>query len=192
MNPSTTNPLHKIYLREIEEALEELELLKKGSFHSVPKLTWWILKNEKLNEYSNANWKNGSCFGDLPSSFNLNGKLSRFNDIYSALEEIVNLYKYEKYFEKEIGVLQNVRDDHPALMQWLKKNEKLGTEDFLIFWTEWLEEGHTVKPFILGWRELELKFKAEEWKHTIKFLEKFNDLYWDSDVCKGMETKILF
>lgn len=83
-----------------------------------------------------------------------------------------------------MAVLEHIREDHPALMQWLKKNEKPGTEDFLIFWTEWLEEDDTiVKPWILKEKDLGIKFRAEEWKNTIKFLEEFNEIYWTSEAC---------
>ena len=186
MNPSSPDPLNKIYLGEIEEAIEHLVLLKKDGFLSIPHLHWWLRTYKELYQYCKANWKNGSCFGELPDSYNLKGELSRFNDLYSALEKITDLYKYEKILKEEIRMLPTVLNDHPALIEWLKKNEKLGTDDFLMFWTEWLEEDNTLKPFILGWRKLNLKFKAEEWKHTINFLEEFNELYWDSDVCKSL------
>lgn len=188
MSNSTVHPLQKIYLREIEEAQEQLELLKKDGFYSIPPLKWWLLKQEKLYEYSKDNWKNGSCFGDLPGSLNLKGELSRFNDLYDAIKEIVELYSYEKYFREELSEFEKVRDNSPALLQWLKKNEKLGTEDFMFFWTEWLEEDNTVKPFILGWSKLDVKFKSEEWKSTIRFCEVFNEIYWTSDACPDIEN----
>ena len=58
----------------------------------------------------------------------------------------------------------------------------MGSEDLMDFWIEWYEEGkNIIKPFIANWQELEIKFKGEEWKYTIKFLRIFNNYYWDSD-----------
>jgi predicted ATP-dependent protease len=65
-----------------------------------------------------------------------NNPENRFTFLYTSLQEIIELYKYEEYFRQELGVLENVRDDYPALIQWLKKNEKLGAEDFFLFWIE--------------------------------------------------------
>lgn len=183
MITSTPHPLHNIYRREIAEALEELEYLQKDSFYNVPKITWWILKYEELYEYCYENRHTGSCFEGMGCSCAWKSPESKFSNLYSGLDEVVDLYKHEKYFEQEVEVLEMVRKDYPALMQWLRKNEKLGSEDFLLFWIEWLEEENTVKPFILGWKDLDIKFRSEEWKNTIKFLEEFNDLYWNSEVC---------
>src|SRR5690606_26437321 len=110
------------------------------------------------------------------------------SDLHSELKEIVGLHQYEEYFREELEVLENVRDDHPALMQWLKKNEQLGADDFLIFWTEWLDEDDTiVKPWIMKEKDLGIKFRPEEWKNTIKFIEEFNEIYWNSEACPSFK-----
>ena len=84
--------------------------------------------------------------------------------------------------------MENVRKDHPALMQWLKKNENLGTDDFVLFWIEWLDEERTiVNPWIMKELDLGIRFRAEEWKYTIEFLIEFNEIYWDSDACPSLE-----
>ncbi|WZL88266.1 hypothetical protein VS868_11735 [Salinimicrobium sp. 3283s] len=175
----------KLYRREIEEAIETLKNLRKDIFYNVPKLSWWLLHYEELYHYAFDNRHNGSCFEGMGCSCSWNNPESRFSDIYSALKEIVDLYHYEKYFKSELETLKNIRNDYPALMQWLKKNEKQGSEDFLLFW---IEEWHnpeeaSVNPIILNWSDLEIKFNAEEWKYTIEFLEEFNAIYWTSDAC---------
>ncbi|WP_037320631.1 hypothetical protein [Salegentibacter sp. Hel_I_6] len=180
MPKSSENPLKQIYFREIKDALLELENLEKDGFYNIPKITWWILTFEDLAQYCRENWMNDSCFGDLPCSCVLDSPESKFKDLHSSLNEVIQLHEYESYFAKEVATLENVRNDHPALMQWLKKNEKLGTEDFFLFWIEWYEdELEKVKPFVLNKQGLDIKFKAGEWQNTINFLEAFNEFYND-------------
>lgn len=170
--------------REVKEAFENLKSLKKDGFINVPKLTWWVLRYEELYKYCHENRHNGSCFEGMSCACTDKTQESRFSMFYPSIEEIVELYQYEEYFKQEMTVLENVRDDYPALMQWLKKNEKLGTDDFILFWIEWYEEEEEiVKPFILKEQDLNIKFKAVEWQYTIKFLEEFNELYYGSDMC---------
>ncbi len=189
MSTSTSHPLQTIYRREIEAALEELRNLKKDGFYSVPKITWWALHYEELSSYSYKNRHTDSCFEGMSCSCSLDSPESRFSDLHSELKEIIDLYQYEDYFKEELEVLQQVREDHSALMRWLKKNEKLGTEDFILFWTEWHEEElNILKPFILDWQDLKIKFKGEEWKNSIRFCEVFNELYYDPDACQEIEN----
>jgi len=185
----TTSKEQQLNLREIQEARELLQGLQKDGFYTMPKITWWILHYEELSGYSYENRHSGSCADGLSCSCSWNSPESRFSDLHSELKEIIDLYQYEDYFKEELEVLQKVREDHPALMKWLKKNEKLGTEDFILFWTEWHEEElNIVKPYILEWQDLEIKFKGEEWKNTIRFCEVFNELYWTSDACPEIEN----
>ncbi|QED36693.1 hypothetical protein FK178_02725 [Antarcticibacterium arcticum] len=189
MSTSTSHPIKAIYRREIQEAFELLESLKKDGFYNVPKITWWILKYEELNEYSWNHRHVGSCIDGMGCCCTDKNPESKFSFLYSALEEVVDLYQHEKYFKEELSVLEKLKDDHPALMQWLKKNEKLGSEEFLLFWIEWLEEEHTVVPFLFGLNDLGIKFRSEDWKNTIEFCEVFNEIYRTSDVCPKHKDK---
>ena len=166
--------------KEIDEALENLKSLKKNGFMNIPKLTWWVLNYEELYQYCDKNRYKGSCYEGMTCPCISNNPENRFNFLYPSLQEIIELHMYEDYFRQEMAVLENVRDDYPALMQWLKKNEVLGTEDFILFWIEWYEdELETVKPFVLNEQGLDIKFKAGEWQNTINFLEAFNEFYYD-------------
>ncbi|MDX1718715.1 MAG: hypothetical protein R3353_01015 [Salegentibacter mishustinae] len=173
------NPLKEITRKEIKDALLELENLEKDGFYNIPNITWWMLSFEDLAQYCRENWMNDSCFGDLPYSCVLDSPENKFRGLHEDLKEVIELHEYESYFKKELVELKVVRDDYPALMQWLKKNEKLGTEDFILFWIEWLEEDHSyVKPFIPELEKHDIRFKAEEWENTIRFCEVFNELYY--------------
>ena len=181
MTPQEEKQLNR---REIEEARELLRSFQKDGFYTVPKITWWLLHYEELYKYSYENRHTGSCIEGMGCACSWDAPESLFSSLHSALQEVVDLHQYEDYFREELAVLENVREDHPALMQWLKKNEKLGTEDFFLFWTEWLEdEDNIVEPWIHKEQNLGIKFRAGEWKYTIEFLVEFNEIYWDSDAC---------
>lgn len=182
MSTSSIDPHRELYLREIDEAFEIFDTLKKNDFYNIPKITWWILRYEELYEYSFNHRHVGSCIEGMGCSCSWDAPESRFSNLYSGIQDVLNLHQYEQYFREELVVLENVREDYPALMQWLKKNEKLGCEDFLLFWLEWLpEDGNTVIPYIMSWPDHDIRFKTEEWSHTISFCEVFNDIYWTSD-----------
>lgn len=179
----TTQEEKSLNRREIEEAIELLQSLEKDGFYNVPKIIWWLLRYEELYNYAFLHRHDGSCIEGMGCGCVWDQPESRFSALYPALQEVVDLHQYEDYFKKEMEVFEQVRDDHPALMQWLKRNEQLGTEEFILFWIEWLEEEGVVDPYITQWKGLGFKFKAEEWQHTIKFLKVFNEIYWDSDAC---------
>ena len=78
------------------------------------------------------------------------GQKKVFADWFSGAIEI----EMKRYFQEELSVFENVRDDHLALMQWLKKNETLESWAFLLFWMEWLEEEKAVvNPYITNWQD---------------------------------------
>ncbi|WP_282018177.1 hypothetical protein [Salegentibacter mishustinae] len=184
MPESSKDPMKVISRREIKDALLELGNLEKDGFYSIPKITWWFLTFEDLAQYCRENWRNDSCFGDLPCSCVLNSPEYRFKHVCDSLMEVIELHEYESYFEKELAQLEIVRDDYPALIQWLKKNEKLGKDTFLLFWIDWWDEDNRfINPQASGWEGHNLKFRPEEWKNSIQFCEAFNELYLSSDVC---------
>lgn len=188
MSTSSVHPFQSLYRREIEEAIETLQSLQKNGLYNIPKITWWLLHYEDLFQYSYKHRHVGSCIDGMGCACCWDQPESLFSDLYPTLQEIADLHHFESYFKQELSILENIRHDHPALMQWLKKNEKLGTEDFLMFWIdEWYnEEKDTIEPFLSStWQHLKIKFKAAEWQDTIKFLEAFNELYWTSDACSA-------
>ena len=172
--------------REIDEAVETLQNLKKDGVYNVPKVKWWLLYYEELYTYTFEHRHDGSCIEGFGCGCSWNNPESRFIDLFPPLQEVADLHTHENYFRQELAIFKNIRHDHPSLIQWLKKNEKLGTEDFCLFWVdEWYnEEENTVAPFFSStWQYLNIKFKAVEWQYTIRFLKVFNEIYWTSDAC---------
>lgn len=149
--------------QNIHFALEELKNFKEDGFLTIPKINRWLLKYYGLYKYCKENWNNCSCVGELPCNHTLGSEEDKFRDFHESLEKVADLHKKEPYFQEQMLVFDTVCNDSQSLMQWLLHNEKLGVDDFLIFWIEWLEEDHTVKPFILDWSEIDMKFSAEEW-----------------------------
>ena len=170
---------------QIQESINNFKSLSLKGIHTIVKINWWLLKYYDLYKYCNENWNNGSCFGELACSHTIGSEMDKFRDFYESLEEVANLHKKETYFREQMQILEIVRNDSPALMKWMLQNEKLGVEDFLIFWIEWYEEERKVlDPNINNWEKQKILFKADEWKYTIKFLKVFNELYWTSEICK--------
>jgi hypothetical protein len=191
MTTSAVHPHRDLYLREIEVAFEELKNLEKEGLYNVPKITWWILSYEELYQYAYEHRHVGSCIDGMGCGCCRDQPESRFSDLYPTLQEIADLHQHESYFKQELPTYENIKHDHHALIQWLKKNEKLGTEDFCLFWIdEWYnEKDNTVAPFLSPtWQHLNIKFKAAEWQHTIKFLDVFNEIYWTSDACPPVNS----
>lgn len=178
MNTSTVHRYRNIYLKDIEQAFEALKDLKKDGFYSIPKITWWTLKYEDLYEYSSNHRHVNSCIEGMGCCCTDNNPEMKFSSLYSSLEEVVDLHRHEKYFEEEIKTFNSINEDAQRLIEWIRKNETLGSWNYLLFWLEWVEEEKSiVNPYIINWQD-EFIFKVEEWKNTIAFCKIFNEIYW--------------
>ncbi|WP_300435912.1 hypothetical protein [Christiangramia sp.] len=173
-------------MKRINSAIEELKSLQISDGISMAKINWWLLKHDKLYSYCKENWNNASCFEELPCFHTLNSVENKFLDFYKSLEEVAEMHKKETYFQDQLELLKKVESDSPALMQWLKKNEKLGTEDFFTFWSEWLQEHNSIEPFLPQFEDVKVKLDPKEFEFTVRFLEEFDRLYWTSDICSEL------
>jgi hypothetical protein len=176
---------HNYIIQEIQFSLEELKNLREDRIHNMSMINWWLLKYYNLYKYCRENWNKGSCFGELACSHTMGSELDKFRNFYESLDDVTELHKKEPYLYGQMKVYEEVQHDSLALNKWLLQNEKYGTEDFLIFWIEWLEEDDIVNPNISYFSNVEVKVLAKEFKSTIQFLEIFNDLYWTSEICKS-------
>lgn len=178
MKTSTVHRYRNIYLKDIEDSFEVLKDLKIDGFYSIPKMKRWILKYEDLYEYSYNHRHVNSCIEGMGCCGTGKTLENKFNSLYSSLKEVIDLHRNENYFEEEINTFESLNDDYPGIIEWIKKNETLGSWDYLLFWLEWVEEEKgIVNPFIINWQD-EFIFKAEEWKNTIVFCKIFNEIYW--------------
>ena len=173
-----------LMIDKIDFAVEDLQNLESEGFYAMNKISWWLLKYEIVYTQCKATWNNNSCYGDLPCSHTLQSPENKFCDLYRGLDMVTKLHKYEDYLEYPISKLNALGIDSSQLKAWLLKYEKLGSEKFLEFWTDWYEkENNYIQPFILNWQNLNIKLNVNEWGNTITFLHHFNKYYWKSDIC---------
>tara|TARA_R100000935_G_scaffold10692_1_gene21351 strand:- start:1822 stop:2340 length:519 start_codon:yes stop_codon:yes gene_type:complete len=168
----------------IQSSITEFRDLAKKKSYTIAKINWWLLKYYDLYKYCKDNWNTCSCFRELPCSHTMGSEENKFVDFYKSLEKVADLHKKEPYFLEQLQLFEKVRDDPSALIKWLLHNEKLGAEDFLIFWIEWMEEEDLVNPGINFFPNIEVKILVKEFESTIQFMEVFNELYWTSDIVK--------
>lgn len=177
MRPNLPHPQRDDFHVEIDIAILELIQLEQEGFYNIPRISWWNLKYQNLHEYCYKYRHTDSCHEDMGCGCSSNSPENTFQGLYSCLDEVLDLYMHEKYFEQELERFEYIKGNDTLINQWLLKNSKLGNEDFILFWIEWYDEDENcVKPFICNWDELGIKFKNTEWISTIKFLELYNEL----------------
>jgi hypothetical protein len=176
MKPNTAHPDRDSYHIKIDRALNELIHLEVDGLYSIAKISWWVMKYEELSIYSYNYRHTDSCLKDMSCGCAWKSYESKFTDLYSNLEDILDLHKYEKYFEAELETFKGLQTD-TSKISWYRKNEKFGNEKFILFWIEWIDEEYNlVDPAINNWENLNIIFSGKEWKHSIKFLQIFNEI----------------
>lgn len=168
--------------KAIEAAILELIKLGKNEVHTVPKVNWWLLKYENLYHYCKENWNMGSCIGDLPCCYTIGSPEDKFRDLYKVLDELTVFHKNEKTFDLVMEEFYQVENKPASLLEWLKKNEHAGSDEYLLFWIDWAEDDKFITPFPMPFEEVEIKIAQGEFKNTLKFLQTFNKYYWDSSL----------
>ena len=82
-----------------------------------------------------------------------------------------------------MAIYKEIENEPKKVTKWLSKNERLGTEDFVCFFKDYLDyssnndEVH-LKLFFLFNDEFDVYVNRKDFKYTIEFLETFDDLYW--------------
>jgi len=116
-----------------------------------------------------------------------------FLNLYKALDTISQFHRNESYFEQELIKYEKIKNSQSDLKNWLTKNEDLGTVKYVSFLTDYLdydkndEEEHLI-IYIYGLEDFEIYVERQNFKNTIDFLEKFNELYWhDENVTETKE-----
>jgi len=174
----------------IKNAIQEFKVFSTGNIYTIDQIKYWLEQHDDLYEYAKLNWNRGSCFGDLPCSHTLNNDLSKFNDFYNALQRIVDFHEYESYFYLELEEYQLIKDNSLQLKDWVKRNERLGSEEFVCFFSSYLdyidhsetETPYHLKVFILDFNEFDVYVDRKCFENTIAFLEIFHKLYWEDEI----------
>lgn len=169
--------------------IQELESLSSDSIFSISKIEWWLLKYK--DEYLKAKQMNSSRHlykidwrvVRLPDNIGNPTDEEKFIDVYESLDNLSKLHRNENYYKQEMAIYKGIENEPFKVKQWLKKNEKLGAEDYVCFLTDYLDYDTDVKVnhlsiFFLNNEELEVYVDKDNFKYTIEFLETFNKLYW--------------
>ncbi len=169
--------------------IKELKSLSTDSVFRIARIERWLLKNQesyyKTKQISNLNHLyeiEGETIM-LPDNFNNPIPKERFINAYDSLNKLTQLHRKEDYYKQEMAIYKDIKNDPLKLKQWIKKNEKSGAEDYVCFLTDYLDydtnnNEYHLSVFFLGNEELNVFVDREDFKHTIGFLEVFNDLYW--------------
>jgi len=106
-----------------------------------------------------------------------------FLNLYDSLNAISQFHKNEKYFEEQMARFKKVKNCETQLRDWIKSNEDIGSNHYACFLLDYLdyEEDEKVEHlniYVLSAKHLEIYVDRKDFKHTIEFLETFNELYW--------------
>jgi len=176
--------------KTLKAAIQEFKFYSTENIYSIDQIKYWLEQHVDLYEYAKLNWNKGSCFGDLPCSHTLNNDLSKFIDFYEPLKELVDKHEYESYFWLELEDYKQIKDNHSKLKEWVKRNERLGASEFILFFLDYLdyidysetETPYHLKVFILNFTEFDVYVDRKCFINTIAFLEVFNKLYWEDEI----------
>lgn len=156
----------------------------------MPQIEWWLLKHhDKYRQIHEIESKKFwfSIDGEnvrLPPSFNKPSRNEKFLNIYDTLNRLSNYHRNENYFKQEIAIYKEINDKPEKVNQWLLKNEKLGSQDYVSFLLDYLDYDtedhvHHLNIFFLEDKDLKVFVEREDFKFTIEFLEIFDELYWE-------------
>jgi len=173
----------------IIEAYKQLLGLIIDNIYHIPKIEWWLLKNEtlyvqikRINDSKHL-YEIDDSIVRLPNNIGNPTSDEKFIDVYESLDVLTKLHRNEKYFKQEMAIYDRIKNEPQKVKQWLKKNEKLGTEDYVTFLIDYLDydpndNEYHLNVFFLKDDKLEVYVDREDFKHTIEFIETFNDHYW--------------
>lgn len=175
----------------------ELLSLSNGDLYTMDKIRWWLLKYYKtfrvLNEGEQNKYivqlKDGSVVRLPP--FKVYTEDQVFLCIYQALETLSDFHKNEEYFQKELVRYKWILgSDIHSLRKWVRDNEKIGADDYACFLLDYLDYSDSpehLNIFLLYSKDLNFYVNKEDFKYTLKFLDVFQDVYWDKDILRRFE-----
>lgn len=168
----------------------------------IDKIEWWLLKyTELFNKtydfvYSQHLFTNddGSVIRLPPFGKPTDKEI--FLDLYKSLDTISEFHRNEKYFKQEMVAYNKIKHSHSDLKNWITKNENFGAEKYVCFLIDYLdydennEEEH-LNVYVHSLKEFEIYVDRQNFKNTIAFLERFNELYWTDENVTEIKTKSL-
>ena len=174
---------------DLVDKIEELKSLSNDSIFSIDKIEWWLLKHEtfykqtkRINDSKHL-YEIDDRIVRLPDNIGNPSDEEKFIDVYESLNNLSQLHRNESYFKQEMAIYDRIKNKPQKVKQWLKKNEKLGTEDYVTFLIDYLDylggdNEYHLNVFFLKNDNLDFYVDREDFKYTIRFLETFTELYW--------------
>jgi len=178
-------------LEQINTILKESRVFFNEKIIPITQVEWWLLKYSDFYKktsdfvYSQHLFKmdDGSIVRLPP--FGEPTDQDKFLDLYNALDTICEFHRNEKYFEQELTEYQKIKDSQSELKNWIAKNEDLGAEKYVCFLVDYLdysENAEHLNIYAHTSKELEIYIDRQDFRNTIKFLEIFNELYWEKEI----------
>ncbi|MCB0511842.1 MAG: hypothetical protein KDE33_25110 [Bacteroidetes bacterium] len=178
-------------MEQINTILKESRVFFNEKIIPITQVEWWLLKYSDFYKktsdfvYSQHLFKmdDGSIVRLPP--FGEPTDQDKFLDLYNALDTICEFHRNEKYFEQELTEYQKIKDSQSELKNWIAKNEDLGAEKYVCFLVDYLdysENAEHLNIYAHTSKELEIYIDRQDFRNTIKFLEIFNELYWEKEI----------
>ena len=178
-------------MEQINTILKESRVFFNEKIIPITQVEWWLLKYSDFYKktsdfvYSQHLFKmdDGSIVRLPP--FGEPTDQDKFLDLYNALDTICEFHRNEKYFEQELTEYQKIKDSQSDLKNWITKNEDLGAEKYVCFLVDYLdysENAEHLNIYAHTSKELEIYIDRQDFRNTIKFLEIFNELYWEKEI----------
>ncbi len=169
--------------------IEELKILSADSLFNISKIEWWLLKHldnynkSKQIHFSKHQYEIDGEVLRLPGDFGCPSSEENFIDVYDSLNALTKLHRNEKYFKQEMAIYKDIKNEPLKVKQWIEKNEKLEIMDYSCFLINYLDydindNEYHLRVFFLEDNALKVFVDREDFKHTIGFLEVFNEIYW--------------
>lgn len=184
-------------IKNIKDAIQEFKLYSTEYIYTIDQIKSWLDQQDDLYEYAKLNWNAGSCCGSLPCGHTLNNELSSFINFHDALKEIVEVHDYEAYFWQALEEYQLIKDNQLKLKEWVKRNERLGSKEFICFFPRYLDYSvnpYHLKVFVSDFHEFEIYVNRNCFLNTIAFIEIFDKLFWEDEILpesiKAIEEEI--
>lgn len=170
---------------QIEESLLKLKNYGSDSNYSINKLNLWLNNNLALYTFCKANWNNNSIYAELPDCNTLNSDELNFVELYFEIKKITELHILETTCKNEILYYKSVKNSPSNVKLWLTKNEVLGSQTLASFIIDYLDYSDKPKNLKINtyysnslFNTLDFFIDRNEFIHTIKFLELFNELIY--------------
>jgi len=173
--------------------LSDFQQLQRNHIFSMNQIDWWLLKYSGLQKETHDliygqhifELEDGSTVRLPP--FGKKSDQEIFLDLYESLDTISQFRINEKYFEQEMTTYHQIKKSKSDLKTWAAKNEDYGADKYVCFLLDYLdydedEKVEHLNVFVRSSQEIDIFIDRQDFRHTIEFLEIFNDLYWIQEI----------